>query len=394
MTYMLAQIGTDWISFVLWIVVAVIFFVFGQRLMVTQILIKLEKEAEDLEEMADRSETYVVHSISKKPSPALKKSVKNFMEFFAIGPISIDPYGVIKKLDHIVRNADEKFKYFVRQIAPDLSKEEQMNIKNALEGAITTHQIAKIVRHYVELIKKYKMFQLAMIVQMQIPLISRIARASMKATQALAEGVPIGDGIGPLVAASLMKNNVKVFDNYEFAVAKSQINGKEVWVSKAAGPGASTGYPGKFLIDFFKKQKIDRMITIDAALKLEGEKTGSIAEGVGVAMGGTGVDRYEIEEIVVKRNIPLDAVAIKVSEEDALEPMRKEIFDVVPEAIESVKEILKRSEKKERVLIMGVGNTCGIGNTAEELKDLEKKLKSYRERTEEKKSKDKNMKSL
>jgi hypothetical protein len=316
------------------------------------------------------------------------------MEFFAIGPISIDPYGVIKKLDHIVRNADEKFKYFVGQIAPDLSKEEQMNIKNALEGAITTHQIAKIVRHYVELIKKYKMFQLAMIVQMQIPLISRIARASMKATQALAEGVPIGDGIGSLVAASLMKNNVKVFDNYEFAVAKSQINGKEVWVSKAAGPGASTGYPGKFLIDFFKKQKIDRMITIDAALKLEGERTGSIAEGVGVAMGGTGVDRYEIEEIVVKRNIPLDAVAIKVSEEDALEPMRKEIFDVVPEAIESVKEILKRNGKKERVLIMGVGNTCGIGNTAEELKDLEKKLKSYRERTEEKKSKDKNMKSL
>lgn len=394
MTYMLAQFGTDWISFVLWIVVAVIFFVFGQRLMVTQILIKLEKEAEDLEEMADRSETYVLHSISKKPSPTLKKSVKNFMEFFAIGPISIDPYGVIKKLDHIVRNADEKFKYFVGQIAPDLSKEEQMNIKNALEGAITTHQIAKIVRHYVELIKKYKMFQLAMIVQMQIPLISRIARASMKATQALAEGVPIGDGIGSLVAASLMKNNVKVFDNYEFAVAKSQINGKEVWVSKAAGPGASTGYPGKFLIDFFKKQKIDRMITIDAALKLEGERTGSIAEGVGVAMGGTGVDRYEIEEIVVKRNIPLDAVAIKVSEEDALEPMRKEIFDVVPEAIESVKEILKRNGKKERVLIMGVGNTCGIGNTAEELKDLEKKLKSYRERTEEKKSKDKNMKSL
>ena len=385
MNYMLAQVGTDWVSMVLWFIIAIFFFVFGQRLMVTQIVIKLEKEAEELEGMSDKSETYVLHSISKNPNPALKKSVKNFMEFFAIGPVSIDPYGVIKKLDHIVRNSDEKFKYFVRQIAPDLSKEEQMNVKNALEGAITTHQIAKIVRHYLELIKKYKMFQLAIVIQMQIPLISRIARASMKATQALAEGVPIGDGIGALVAASLMKSNVKVFDNYEFAVAKSQIDGKEVWVSKASGPGASTGYPGKFLINFFKNQKIDRMITIDAALKLEGEKTGSIAEGVGVAMGGIGVDRFEIEEVVVKKNIPLDAVAIKVSEEGALEPMGKEIFDVVPEAIESVKEILKRNGKKERVLIMGVGNTCGIGNTAGELKDLEKKLKSYREKIEEKK---------
>jgi len=386
MNYTLAQVGTDWVSMILWFIIAIFFFVFGQRLMVTQIIIKLEKEAEELEGMADKSETYILHSISKKPNLALKKSVKNFMEFFAIGPVSIDPYGVIKKLDHIIRNSDEKFKYFVRQIAPDISKEEQMNIKNALEGAITTHQIAKIVRHYLELIKKYKMFQLAIIIQMQIPLISRIARASMKATQALAEGVPIGDGIGALVAASLMKSNVKIFDNYEFAVAKSQIDGKEVWISKASGPGASTGYPGKFLTNFFKNQKIDRMITIDAALKLEGEKTGSIAEGVGVAMGGTGVDRFEIEEIVVKRNIPLDAVAIKVSEEGALEPMGKEIFDVVPDAIESVKEILKRNGKKERVLIMGVGNTCGIGNTAGELKDLEKKLKSYRERTEEKRN--------
>lgn len=386
MTYMLAQFATDWVSLIIWFIIAIIFFLFGPRLMVTQSLLKLEKEAEDLEEMAEKSENYVIHSINKKSNPALRKSVRNFMEFFAIGPISIDPYGVIKKLDHVIRNSDEKFKYFVSQVAPDFSKEKQMNIKNALEGAITTYQIAKIVRHYVELIKKYKMFQLAMIIQMQIPLISRIAKASMKATQALAEGVPIGDGIGALVAANLIKkNSLKVYDNYEFAVAKSQINGNDVWVSKAVGPGASTGYPGKFLIEFFKKQKIDRMITIDAASKLEGEKTGSIAEGVGVAMGGSGVDRYEIEEVAVKKNIPLDAVVIKVSEEEALEPMKKEIYDAVPEAIENIKDIVKRYNKKEKILILGVGNTCGIGNSIEEIKDVEKVIKAHREKTEEKK---------
>jgi hypothetical protein len=383
---MLAQFATDWVSLIIWFIIAIIFFLFGPRLMVTQSLLKLEKEAEDLEEMAEKSENYVIHSINKKSNPALRKSVRNFMEFFAIGPISIDPYGVIKKLDHVIRNSDEKFKYFVSQVAPDFSKEKQMNIKNALEGAITTYQIAKIVRHYVELIKKYKMFQLAMIIQMQIPLISRIAKASMKATQALAEGVPIGDGIGALVAANLIKkNSLKVYDNYEFAVAKSQINGNDVWVSKAVGPGASTGYPGKFLIEFFKKQKIDRMITIDAASKLEGEKTGSIAEGVGVAMGGSGVDRYEIEEVAVKKNIPLDAVVIKVSEEEALEPMKKEIYDAVPEAIENIKDIVKRYNKKEKILILGVGNTCGIGNSIEEIKDVEKVIKAHREKTEEKK---------
>jgi hypothetical protein len=230
------------------------------------------------------------------------------------------------------------------------------------------------------------MFQLAIILQMQIPLISRIAKAAMKATQAFADGAPIGDGIGPLVAANLINSNVQVFEKYEFVVAKTKVGGRDVWVSKAAGPGASTGYPGKFLIDFMKKQKIDRIISVDAALKLEGEKTGSIAEGVGVAMGGTGVDRYEIEEIVVKNNIPLDAVVVKVSEEDALEPMKKEVFDAISEATDNVKEILKRTKAKERIMIMGVGNTCGIGNNKKELEGLEKKIKSRKEEPEKKKN--------
>ncbi|NIM46970.1 MAG: DUF1512 domain-containing protein [Candidatus Aenigmarchaeota archaeon] len=388
MSFMLAQFGTDLVSTIIWIILAIIFFLFGPRLMVTQTIIKIEKEVAELEDMAEKSKNYVIHSISKKPSPTLKRSVKGFMEFFAVGPVSIDPYGVIKKLDHIIKNSDEKFNYFTRQIAPGFSKEKRKNIKNALQGAITTHQIAKIVRHYLELIKKYKMFQLAMVIQMQIPLISRIAKAAMRATQAFSEGIPIGDSIGPLVAANLIKRDkVKIFEEDEFIVAKSKIDGKDVWVSKAEGPGASTGYPGKFLKKFFKKQKIDRIITIDAALRLEGEKTGIIAEGVGVAMGGSGVDRYEIEEIAVKKNIPLDAVAVKVSQEEALEPMKKEIFDAVPNAIENIKDILNRRKKKERVLILGVGNTCGIGNSIEDLKGLEKKLKSYIKKMEEKKKK-------
>ena len=109
MLYTLAQFGTDWVSLILWFIIAIIFFVFGQRIMTTQIILKIEKEVTELEEMAEKSKNYVIQSISKKPSPTLKTSVKNFMEFFAVGPVSIDPYGVIKKLDHIIRNADEKF---------------------------------------------------------------------------------------------------------------------------------------------------------------------------------------------------------------------------------------------------------------------------------------------
>ena len=384
MNLVLAQFGSDWISLVLWFVIAIIFFFFGQRIMVTQIILKLEKDVLELESMAKKSTNYVIKSVSKKPDKKLRDSINNFMNFFAVSPVSADPYGIIKKIDHVVRNSDQKFTYFVNRIAPSMPKEQQKNIKNALEGAITTNQIAKIVRHYLEQIKKYKMFQLAVVLQMQIPLVSRVAKAAMHATEALADGFPIGDGIGPLVAANMMASP-KIYDKYEFAVSKANIAGRNVWVSKAAGPGATTGYPGKFITDFMKKQKIDRIITIDAALRLEGEKTGSIAEGVGVAMGGTGVDRYEIEEIVVKKNIPLDAVVVKVSDEEALEHMSKEIYNSIPKAADNVKDILTRTKKNEKILIMGVGNTCGIGNSKSELKGLEKKIKSRKKPAKKKK---------
>ena len=60
------------------------------------------------------------------------------------------------------------------------------------------------------------------------------------------------------------------------------------------------------------EKKIAKIITIDAAAKLEGERTGTIAEGVGVALGGIGVDRTYIENVAVKRKIPLDSISTTV----------------------------------------------------------------------------------
>ena len=371
---MLAQIGTDWLSTIIYFLLFIILIIFGPRIMTAQTILKLEKEASDLEEMAKKSRGYILSALPKKDNDT-KKKVKNFMEFFAVSPVETDPSGIMKKLDQMIKHYDYRFKYFVNQVMPNAPENKKMNIRDALSGAITTHQIAKIVRHYVELIKKYKMFQMAMVIQMQIPLITRMAKASMHATKAFVDGLPIGDGIGPLIVASMINGKPQVFKEEEFVVAKAKIGGRDVWVSKAMGPGASTGYPGNFLTKFMKKQRIDKIITIDAGLKLEGEKTGTVAEGVGVAMGGIGVDRYEIEDIAVKRKIPLDAVVIKVSEEGALMPMKKEIFDSIKESTELVKESLKRAKKNERILIMGVGNTCGVGNDSKTVKEVEKKVK-------------------
>jgi len=388
MLFQVSQFGqTDLLSTIIWFVLFIVFIFFGPRLMTVQSIFKLESDTAELEKMAEKSRNYVIKYASKKPSARIASQIRNFLEFFIITPIDTDPYGLMKKLDYVLRNSDNRFTYFADQIAPSMSYNEKKNLKNSLAGAITTYQIAKIVRHNLEIIKKYKMYQLAMILQIQIPLIKRIANASMHATKAFTENIPIGDGIGCIVAAHLIKRKYKTDREDEFVFAKSKVRLRDVWVAKAEGSGASTGYPGKFLLKFLKKNKINRIITVDAGMKLEGEKTGAIAEGVGVAIGGSGVDRYEIEDVAVKQNIPLDAVIIKVSDEDALMPMKREVLNSISYALEAVEAAVMRAKKGEKILIIGVGNTCGIGNDFASIAETEKRLKAHHKKVEEEKKK-------
>ncbi len=384
---MFAQLGgpTDILSTIVWVVLFVIMIFFGPRLMATQTVMKLEKDVAELEIMANTSRERVIKAVSKRPA-AVREQIRKFMDFFAVSPVDIDPYGVVRKIDMVVRQSDNRFRWFVKQIGPELDAEQSANIKNALAGAMTVHQIAKAVRHLLELIKKYKIFQLALIFQMQFPLIRQFAKAAAAATEAFVDGVPIGDGIGPLTVAHLMKGKPKVYADDEFVVTKAKVAGRPVFVAKAHGPGASTGYPGKFLTKFVRKQRIDRIISVDAGMRLEGEKIGSIAEGVGVAMGGTGVDRYEIEQFAVSHSVPLDAVVIKVNEEEALSLMPKEVLAAVPDALATVEEAMKRGSKRERILIIGVGNTCGVGDNVAAVKKAEEKiLTAHRKAKPEKK---------
>jgi len=374
----------DWLSQLIWFIIFFIFVMFAPRLMITQTIMKLEKDAEELEAYAKEAKEYVYKNIPMKAGKKTRENIDSFLEFFIIPPVNIDPYGVMKKLDHLMKNSDRKFKYFVDQVIPEATEVEKSNLKNGLAGAMQTYQIAKIVRHYLETIKKYKMFQMAMIIQMQIPMIKDIAKASKEATKAFIDQAPIGDSVGPLVVATMTKTKVIEFKEEEFTMSQTKVAGRTVYIAKARGPGASTGYPGKFLQKVVGKYRIGRIITVDAALKMEGEKTGSIAEGVGVAMGGIGVDRCEIEDIAVKKNLPLDAVAIKMSQEEALTHMSKDILNAVPNAIDAVENLVRNGGKKS-ILIIGVGNTVGIGGNYKDAQENMKAIKSSIKKRAEKK---------
>jgi hypothetical protein len=134
-------------------------------------------------------------------------------------------------------------------------------------------------------------------------------------------------------------------------------------LTKAKGPGGNVGKPGDAVENILKERKgeVKAIIMIDAAGKLEGEPTGGVAEGVGAAIGGIGVEKYKIEEAAKEYDVPLYAVVIKEDISHVVAPIVEALFNATDRAVESVKRIVEdRTEKGDSVIVAGIGNTVGI----------------------------------
>ena len=299
-----------------------------------------------------------------KPQTDPTVRVDRFLEYFTIPPQSLDPAGVVWKLEHILDVRDVRFKDEVKLMAPAANETQVNNLENTLEAAMALNYIYKVIRHYYLLGKKTLSLYIIMQIQMILPLVMREAEAYANALKAFAYGQPIGDGAGALVIAKLMHGHETKKIPKDCVVATIQLEGRTAYVIKAEGPGGNVGKVGdaiKTVIDE-NEGKISTVIMIDAAMKLEGEEVGEVAEGVGTAIGGPGVDQFKIEESLLKYRIPINAVIIKEDIGDAVSPMRKEIFEAVDKTIERVKQVLlERTKEGDKVIIAGAGNSIGIG---------------------------------
>ncbi|MBI4170869.1 MAG: DUF1512 family protein, partial [Candidatus Aenigmarchaeota archaeon] len=177
----------------------------------------------------------------------------------------------------------------------------------------------------------------------------------------------IGDSIGPLAAADLMDSSREIAE--DVFMGTTTIDGRKCFVLKAKGPAPHLGRVDEAIEKIMKTNKIARVITIDAGMKLEGEKTGAVAEGIGFAMGGWG-ERELIENYLLPKKKPIDSIVVKVGFAEAIIPMKKEIYDSLPKVHEYVKKAVSRAKKGEKVIIIGVGNSSGIGNSKKDLKDI------------------------
>jgi hypothetical protein len=344
----------------------IVFLFYGQRIQMYVMIREVEGSLFKLKYIKEEGRKIAIETIKEigKPQTDPSARVDRYLEYFTISPQSMDPSGIVYKLDHILDVRDTRLKDEVKLMAPASDEVQVNNLENTLEAAMALNFIYKVVRHYYIQGKKTLSLYIIMQLQMILPLVMKEAEAYASALKAFAYGQPIGDGAGPLMAAKLMHGYETRKLPKDCVVATVPLEGRTAFIIKAEGPGGNVGKPGdavKAVIDE-NEGKIATVIMIDAGLKLEGEMVGEVAEGIGAAIGGPGVDQYKIEDAVVKYKIPINAVIVKEDIGDAVSSMRKEISDSVDTVIERVKNvILERTKEGDKVIIVGVGNTIGIG---------------------------------
>jgi hypothetical protein len=365
-----AQFGGEgplgWIFQVIFTLLFVVMIFYGQRIQMYVMVREIQGSLLRLKFFRDKGVKTAIDTIKEigKPETDPTERVNQFLEYVTIPPQSMDPAGIVWKLEHILDVREDRFKDEVRLMAPSADKTNVNNLENTLEAAAALNIIYKVIRHFYILGRKTLSLYIIMQIQMLLPMIMREAEAYSSALKAFSYGQPIGDGAGPLVAAKMMHGRRKKRIEKDCVVAKVPLEGRTAYIIKAEGPGGNVGKPGEAIKRVIEENKgnVAAIVMIDAALKLEGEKPGEVAEGVGAAIGGPGTEQYKIEESILKYKIPINAVIIKEDIGDAVSPMRKEVFDAAEVAIDRVKRLVREKTKEgDVVIVAGIGNSIGVG---------------------------------
>lgn len=318
----------------------------------------------ELESLVEESKELLVKLCQEKGTPDKDplELIENYMEFFVVPPVDLDPNGLVEKYQKILELSEDRFEGMAQNLAPDADSEWKSNIIMTLKSTLGLSGVFKMVRHNLVLAQKTGNLQMLLMLQMSLPLVLRIVKAQLEGSKAFSKGTPIGDGLGPLIAGMLLKPSIELESRNGMVIGRREMDGRHVIIVRAQGPGARVGKVGTTITSLIKEEGLKRIITVDAAVKLEGEKTGTIAEGVGVVIGGPGVDKWMIEESLVKCDMETDAVIVKMSPEEAISHMNGDLLQASKKALCVVRDAIYRSKIGSKVMVVGVGNSSGLPN--------------------------------
>ncbi|WP_432703787.1 DUF1512 domain-containing protein [Methanothermobacter thermautotrophicus] len=290
------------------------------------------------------------------------RTLEDYLEFFIIPPSDIDPSGLADKYRKLLEMGDMRLRELVDRFPTAADTERRANIIMCIRVAAGMRGILKFLRHNLEIARKTGNLQILVALQMNLALIMRTARAYMDGCRAISRFLPIGDGAGPLTAGMLIEKGDQREYLHEMVYVKKRFMGKDVGILRPRGPGSRLGMMIKAMEEIFSRDDFDEIIMVDAAAKLEGEKTGAVACGMGVAIGGSGVEKWFIENMALERRT--HSIIIKMSPEEAMGQMTEEVLGGCRVALEQIKGIISESDA-DSILLVGAGNSSGIPDSVE-----------------------------
>jgi hypothetical protein len=362
------SLRSDIISTILnlvYMAVFVFFMFFSQKIQALLMTRQVSRALTKLKIMRDKAKQAISTAIIDvgKPAGDPKPRLERLLQFFTIPPEGMDPAGVVQRLEHLFDTADTRIRDEIKAIAPGASESQLLNLQNLLEAAQALNSLYRVVRHFYLLGKKEGTLYSTVQVQMQLPTIMEEAEAYLSFLDAFKQDKPIGDGVGALTASRIMAGQERREIAKEMVVAETAIDGRRVLITKAKGPGGAVGKVGDAVSNLLEANagKVRLVVMVDAGLKLEGEETGEVAEGIGAAIGGIGVDKYKIEEAATKHKVPVYAIIVKESLKEVLAPMSEPICKGVDNAVARLRTVLQeRTKVGDTIIVVGVGNTLGI----------------------------------
>ena len=291
--------------------------------------------------------------------------IDEIINSFVIEPVTLDPTGVLQRLEHILDVRRSRLRNVARHIIPDAPEYVQRDLESALEAAAAIRYLWKITSHIYEIGYRTKNIYYLLQLKLLVPFLRELCLSYFDALKGFIEGVPIGDSVGALVALNFFGTEVDTDEELQVVFSSSEIYGRYVLAVKARGPGSEVGYPGRFLEKLLEKigGGVNAIITVDAALRLESERSGRVDVGYGAAIGDPGPEKYRIESWSSKYKIPLFAIVIKENYVEALTPLNETLLQAVNKACDIVKKIIvEEVPEGGKVVILGIGNTVGVGN--------------------------------
>ena len=351
------------VLWLIWIIPIVIFVFYGQRIQLQITSGEIKKNISKLQQFKENSRKELINYIKNNLSPIKDPTNKldRFIDYFTIMPVDMDPGGIIPKVRHVVRSREDNTRVQIKSLFSEISELERTKVQTLLEIVTSLQLLYKIVNHLYLTAKKQNNYPLILPLQMMMPFIMEEANALNEAVPALKQGLPIGDGIGSMVVGKMMLGTKKQNASFETVWSETKYGERKLFLIKAEGPSATVGRPGEAIETIVSKNKPDLIIMVDASLKLEGEDSASISQGFGAAIGGIGTDRFQIEDIATRHNIPVFAIVIKQSVKEAINLMTKEIADRAEEVRSQIYEMINNNTTTgQTVLVVGVGNTLGV----------------------------------